>query len=210
MQVGFISANFSSAQETPAGDILLIGINACTSSYWSGFETRGNSPDADKNFTILTASQDFSIFLDGNHIQRMNTASAAFDPENDGNTFNPIQTPLTFESGDEIRFEFNKNKVHKVIKSLDEDDGRKVFIHPAVDTVQLNVLGSNGTQLNHFTHYRIVPNGGYLIINQKKDNQAGVQQDFRGIITPQFPSIDLEEKGDQLIYELKEAGIIET
>lgn len=204
------NGNFISSQETPAGDILIMGVNACTSSYWSGFETVGDSSDLSQNYSILTASQDFSIFTDGEHIQRMNTASAGFDPENDGNTFNPIQSPLTFEPGDEIRFEYNKNKVHKVIKSEPSDDGRKVFIHPAIDTVELNVLGSNGTQLNHFTHYRIVPNGGYIIINQKKDNQAGVEQNFKGIITPQFPSIDLERKGDELIYELKQAGIIET
>ena len=205
-----MTGNFISSQETPAGDILIIGVNACTSSYWSGFETVGDSLDLSQNYSILTASQDFSIFTDGEHIQRINTASAGFDPENDGNTFNPIQSPLTFEPGDEIRFEYNKNKVHKVLRSEPSDDGRKVFIHPAIDTVELNVLGSNGTQLNHFTHYRIVPNGGYIIVNQKKDNQAGVQQDFKGIITPQFPSIDLERKGDELIYELKQAGIIET
>jgi len=208
--IKFTSATFSSQQETPPGDVLIIGVNACTSSYWSGFETIGDSSDLNKNYSILTASQDFSSFIDGNHIQRMNSASAAFDPNNDGNTFNPIQTALTFEVGDEIRFEFNKNKVYKIIKSIGGDDGRKVFIHPAIDTVQLEILGSNGTQLNHFTHYRIIPNGGYLIINQKKDNQAGPDQDFRGIITPQFPSIDLERKGDELIYELKQAGIIET
>lgn len=208
--VSFNLIDFGSSQETPAGDILIMGVNACTASYWSGFETVGDSTDDTQNYSILTASQDFSIFTDGQHIQKMNITSSGFDPENDGNIFNPIQTPLTFESGDEIRFEYNKNKVHKVIRSEESDVGRKVFIHPAIDTVELNVLGSNGTQLNHFTHYRIVPNGGYLIINQKKDNQAGVDQNFKGIITPQSPSPILKRKGDELIFELKKAGIIET
>ena len=72
-----------------------------------------------------------------NSIQRISTASESFDPELDGNNFNPIQTPLQFLTGDEIRFEYNKNKVHKVIKTENDTDGLKVFIHPGIDTQTL-------------------------------------------------------------------------
>jgi hypothetical protein len=92
--ISLIAADVNSVQETPPGDVLIIGVNACTSSYWSGFETVGDSLDLTQNYSILTASQDFTIFTDGTYIQRMSSDSAGFDPENDGNTFNPIQTAL--------------------------------------------------------------------------------------------------------------------
>ena len=170
-----------------------------------------SSTDYNQAYTILTASLDLSNFSNGSYIQRISTASEAFDAENDGNTFNPIQLPFQFLIGDEIRFEYNANKVHKVMKTETSTDNRTlVYITPAVNTNTIEVEGSIGTQLNHFTHYRILQNGGYLIINEKKDNVAGVEQDFKGIITPLHPSENLQKKGDQLIYELKQVGIIET
>lgn len=208
------SATLSFTQETPAGPILIIGTNAMTASYWSGVTTISGSNISPTNYdlaySILTASADFTTFANGTFIQNMTSSVASFDPLNDGNTFNPIQTPLEFKTGDEIRFEYNQNKVHKVIKTEQDEDGLKVHIKPGVNTEQIRVENSIGTQLNHFTHYRILQNGGYLFINQKKDNEAGVQQNFNGIITPQFPSENLKVKGDQLIFDLKQAGIIET
>lgn len=208
------SATLSFSQETPAGEVLIFGVNAMSSSYWSGFTTISGSGidpnDLNSAYSILTASADLSTFANGQYIQRMTSSIASFDPEGDGNTFNPIQVPFEFKTGDEIRFEYNKNKVHKVIKTEQDEDGLKVHIKPGVNTEQIRVFNSEGTQLNHFTHYRILQNGGYLFINQKKDNEAGVEQNFNGIITPQFPSQNLQNKGDQLIFDLKQAGIIET
>lgn len=205
---------FELAQETPQGDILIMGVNATTASYWSGFENVSGSGvdpnDLNQAYAILTASAEFGNFANGQFQQRIATASEAFDPELDGNTFNPIQSPLEFLTGDEIRFEYNKNKVHKVIRTVRDVDGLKVYIQPGIDTQTLLVADTIGTQLNHFTHYRIDPDGGYLIINQVKDNVAGVDQDFKGIITPQYPSEALKAKEDELIFELKTAGIIET
>lgn len=213
--VNFPSVAINFQQETPPGENLQIGINATTSSYWDGFTnisgSEVSSTDYNQAYTILTASLDLSNFSNGSYIQRISTASEAFDAENDGNTFNPIQLPFQFLIGDEIRFEYNANKVHKVMKTETSTDNRTlVYITPAVNTNTIEVEGSIGTQLNHFTHYRILQNGGYLIINEKKDNVAGVEQDFKGIITPLHPSENLQKKGDQLIYELKQVGIIET
>jgi plastocyanin len=209
------TTTISFQQETPPGDILIIGVNATTSSYWDGVTTISGSNiptnELSRAYSVLTGSEDLSLFSNGNYIQRINTASAAFDPVNDGNTFNPIQLPFQFQTGDEIRFEYNKNKVHTVIKTESDEDGRLLlFITPGVNTQVISVDEPVGTQLNHFTHYRIIKNGGYLFINTKKDNVAGVEQDFNGIITPQFPTLDLQSQGDQLIYQLKQAGIIET
>lgn len=208
------AGQFSMQQETPAGEVIIPGVNAATASYWSGFNTISgsgiDSNDANLAFSILTASAQFTTFLDGNYIQRIPTSSVDFDPNNDGNVFNPIQIPLEFKTGDEIRFEYNANKVHKVIKTETSLDGLKVFIKPSIDTQILTVDNALGTQLNHFTHYRIQPDGGYLIVNKVKNNEAGIEQAFKGIITPQYPTEALSSKEDQLIYDLKQAGIIET
>ena len=213
--VYFKNISVSFQQETPSGEVLIAGVNSTTSSYWEGVQTISgsgiNPNDLNRAYSILTGSDDITLFSNGEYIQRINTASEAFDPENDGNTFNPIQLPFQFLTGDEIRFEYNQNKVHKVIKAeLTDDSKLALFITPGVNTEAIAIEGSLGTQLNHFTHYRIIQNGGYLFINTKKDNIAGVEQDFKGIITPQYPSKNLSLREDELIFALKEAGIIET
>lgn len=202
------------SQETPPGDVLIMGVNATTSSYWDGFNTVSGSGidpnDPSKAYSILTASAEFGNFANGTYIQRLATASAAFDPNGDSNTFNPIQTPFEFKPADEIRFEYNKNKVHKILKTEFSDERLKVFIYPSVDTENLQPLETLGTQLNHFTHYRIDPDGGYIFIDKEKENTAGVDQAFNGIITPLYSTEALKAKEDEVIFELKQAGIIET
>lgn len=202
------------SQETPPGDVLIMGVNATTSSYWDGFNTVSGSNidpnDPSKAYSILTASAEFGNFANGTYIQRLATASAAFDPNGDSNTFNPIQTPFEFKPADEIRFEYNKNKVHKVLKTELSGERLKVFIYPSVDTENLQPLETLGTQLNHFTHYRIDPDGGYIFIDKEKENTAGVDQAFNGIITPLYSTEALKAKEDEVIFELKQAGIIET
>ncbi len=213
--VALVGINLNFQQETPPGEDLVIGVNATTASYWDGVNNISGSGIASNDFnnaySALTASSDFTNFSNGTYIQRLSTASEAFDPSNDGNTFNPIQQPFQFLTGDEIRFEYNPNKVHKVIRTeINTDSVSIVYITPAVNTETIAVEGSIGTQLNHFTHYRISQDGGYLIINKQKENTAGVEQAFKGIITPQYPSEALLKKEDELIFELKKAGIIET
>jgi len=214
-EVSLVNLKFNFQQETPPGDGLIMGVNATTASYWEGVNNISGSGIASNDFnnaySALTASSDFTNFSNGTYIQRLSTASDAFDPNSDGNTFNPIQQPLQFLTGDEIRFEYNPNKVHKVIRTETNSDSVSiVYITPAVNTETIAVEGSIGTQLNHFTHYRISQDGGYLIIDKQKENTAGVDQAFRGIITPQYPSEALLKKEDELIFELKKAGIIET
>jgi hypothetical protein len=213
--VDFTTVSINFQQETPPGDTITVGFNAVTSSYWEGVTTISGSGISSTNYnqaySILTASVDLSKFTNGTYIQRLSTGSEAFDAENDGNTFNPIQLPFQFLIGDEIRFEYNANKVHKVMRTeVSPDNKTLLYITPGVNTQTINVEGSLGTQLNHFTHYRIVQNGGYLFINEKKDNVAGIEQDFKGIITPLYPSEKIKEREDELIYELKQVGIIET
>ena len=66
------------------------------------------------------------------------------------------------------------------------------------------------TILDNFVIYRIVENGQYIILDVEKNNEAAVNQLFTGIITSEFPSTDLVQRSDQLIFDLKRSNIIET
>ncbi len=181
---------------TPGGEGDPIqGLNYAVEPYWNKtFQT------VDSSYSILSASEEFRNFIQGDHIPQLSDVQKSFSPKNDGNTFHPIFTPLTFEPGDEIRFEYNPNKTHRIFK-VEQGNEFAIFITPGL---------SQSTVVNHFTHYRIVKNGGYLIINQEKNNEAGTLQPFQGIILPQFLTEQLRKKEDKLILDLKEAGIIQN
>ena len=68
---------------------------------------------------------------------------------------------------------------------------------------------STGSVVDHFTYYRIQQDGGYVIVNTEKNNTVAGEQPFSGIILPEYPSEALKERSDELIYQLKEANIIE-
>lgn len=171
------------------------GLNYAIEPYWNKIFTT-----VDNSYSIISASDEFRNFIQGDHIPQLSDIQKSFSPKNDGNTFHPTFAPLTFEPGDEIRFEYNPNKVHKIFK-VEQLGEFAIFVTPAL---------SQDTLVNHFTHYRIIKNGGYLIINQEKNNEAGTSQPFQGIILPQFPTEQLKKKEDKLILDLKKAGIIQN
>jgi len=203
--VGFFVkyGDFRSIQEYAPGDVLIEGINATFSPYFEPYysSNTGSVLNNQGGFSILTASAQLSTFAQGGFTFRLHPDAASWDPTETDSTFNPITTPFTFEVGDEMRFEYNKNKVHKIIETAIGDDGRYYLTLSPYITSQ--------SVVDHFTHYRIVKNGGYLIANVEKNNEVNEFQPFSGIILPQYPSEALKERGDRLIYELKQANIIE-
>jgi len=64
------------------------------------------------------------------------------------------------------------------------------------------------TVVDNFVIYRIVEDGQYLILDVKKNNEAGVNQAFSGIATAKYRTENLEARRDQLIFDLKAAGIM--
>lgn len=195
---------FIAKQEYTAGDVSILGLNAVASPYFlSNYSTfEGDVSNNIKSYSVLTSSVDFGNFADGTRTVQLDGAVASFDPFADGNTFNNIITPFSFQNGDEIRFEFNKNKVHKII-NVSQGNLGKLFltITPRIE---------ENTEVNHFTHYRIVPDGGYLILNVEKNNDVNSNQPFQGIILPQYPSTTIRNRQENLIFDLKQAGIIEN
>lgn len=191
-------------QEYLPGQVSIPGLNAATASYFepefTTFQPISESQNQ-KGYSILTSSIQLGYFINNGFQAILDDQCKAFDPKGDTVTFETIQVPYTFEIGDEIRFEYNKNKVHKVI-GVDKLDSGAYHI-------TVSPLVSSGSIINHFTHYRIIEDGGYIILNVAKDNQVAGSQPFSGIILPKFPSENLEERTDRLIYELKQANIIE-
>ena len=195
--------DFRSIQEYSPGDVIIEGVNATFSPYFEPYysSNTGSILNNQGGFSILTASAQLSTFAQGGFTFRLHPDAASWDPTETDSTFNPITTPFTFEVGDEMRFEYNKNKVHKIIETAIGNDGRYY--------VTLSPYITSQSVVDHFTHYRIVENGGYLIANIEKNNEVNEFQPFSGIILPQYPSENLQKRGDRLIYELKQANIIE-
>ena len=140
-------------------------------------------------------------FVNNGFKAKLDDQSKVFDPKEDLVTYETIQVDFNWQIGDEIRFEYNKNQVHKIVDTTELSSGAWQFtVTPAI---------AFGTELNHFTHYRIDPDGGYIIMDTIKDNQVGGAQPFSGIILPKFPSENLKKREDALIFDLKQANIIE-
>ena len=191
-------------QEYLPGNVSIPGLNAVTASYFEPNFTTFKPISESQNpagYSILTSSIQMGYFINNGFKAILEDECKAFDPKGDTVTFESIQVPFTWETGDEIRFEYNKNKVHKII-GVDKLSTGAYHI-----TVTPNV--SSGSIINHFTHYRIVEDGGYLILNAVKNNEVAGDQPFNGVILPKYPSENLKKKEDRLIFELKQAGIIE-
>lgn len=192
--------NFRVRQEYLPGDVVIPGLNAAVAPYWAGSYVSFNPPTG-SGYSILTASAEFSYFINNGFQAVLDPQSGIFDPNNDSVTFDPIVTDLEMRIGDEIRFEYNKNKVHKVINVEEfSNGGIAISVAPQIST---------GSLVDHFTYYRIEQDGGYLLLDVEKNNDVNEYQPFSGIILPKYPSENLQKQGDELIYQLKQAGIIE-
>lgn len=192
-----------------------------TGSYWVGYNYVSSSTEGIG--TWITASTPLTTFYGGEYIQS-NPGAESYNEYNaegsvtssltyinaDGRStkktwenfgFNPIRLPFVPQAGDFIRFEYSKTKKFQITK-----------VASIGNTLKLKLDGTvpSSTVLDNFMIYRIVENGQYIILDVEKNNEAGVDQTFTGVITPQYPSKGLGEKGDTLIYELKQANIIET
>ena len=191
-------------QEYLPGDVAIPGLNACTASYFepgfTSFEPVSSSNNP-QGYSIITSSVQMGYFINNGFQAKLDDQCKVFDPKGDLVTYETIQVDFNWQVGDEIRFEYNKNQVHKIVNTTELSSGAWQFtVTPAI---------AFGTELNHFTHYRIDPDGGYVIMNTVKDNQVAGTQPFSGIILPKFPSENLKKREDALIFDLKQAGIIE-
>lgn len=189
-----------------------------TGSYWIDFNNFTSSEDGTFGniHSFITASTPLSLFYGGDYVQ-VNPGTEVYNTVNASNTitsslgqgdlkrtwdrfgFNPIRLKFIPQPGDFMRFEFSKSKTYQI---------RKVISSGNVIKLELDGKIDDGTVLDNFVIYRVVEDGQYIILDVEKNNEAGVDQLFTGLITPEFQSSDLAEKSNTLLFDLKQAGII--
>lgn len=232
----YFNGYFALDNETPQGDNQFFngvtGITASyqndgtasvynySSSYWVNYQNVSSSEDGYHSF--LTASTALTTFYGGAYtqtnpgVESYNLLNADSTPTSsliytteDGRSakrtsinfgFNPIRLPFVPLAGDWIRFEYSPTKTYKILST---NSAQGTLILKLSDHIQ------DGTVLDNFVIYRIVPNGQYIILDVKKNNEAGVNQAFTGVITGAHTTEALRERSDSLIFDLKQAGIIE-
>lgn len=231
---GFLIIN----QETPEGNIFIQGVTGVTASYFSGsspdltqtvYNYTGSywvnynnfSSSEDGIGSYITSSTALANFYGGEYYQ-INPGTEEYNvvnaegsvssslyvnglTENDKKTwnkfgFNPIRLSFTPKAGDFIRFEYSKQKVFQIIG---------VFSFGNVLKLKLNKQIDPATVLDNFVIYRIVEDGQYIILDVEKNNEAGVDQPFSGVITAEYRSENLQRRTDELLFDLKQAGIIQ-
>ena len=188
-----------------------------TGSYWVGYNNFSSSEEGIGSY--ITSSTALANFYGGDYIQ-VNPGTEIYNVLNADSSptsslfegpsltkkftwnrfgFNPIKDPFTPKPTDFIRFEYSKSKVFQILAVNSSNN---------VLTLKLDKQISEATILDNFVIYRIIEDGQYIILDVAKNKEAGVNQAFSGIITAQYPSENLEERQDRLIFELKQAGII--
>lgn len=231
---GFLILN----QETPQGSTFVQGVTGVTASYYSGedpdiVQTVYNytssywinynnfSSSVDGVGSYITSSTALANFYGGEYYQ-INPGTEEYNvvnadngissslyveglTENDKKTwnkfgFNPIRLSFTPKAGDFIRFEYSKQKVFQIIGVFSFDNVLKLKLNGQIDP---------STVLDNFVIYRIIENGQYIILDVEKNNEAGVDQPFSGIVTSEYRSENLQARSDELLFDLKQSGIIQ-
>ena len=233
---GYFGGHLIMNQETPPGANFLNGITGITASYfttqsdgisvsqsiwnytgsyWIGYNNFSSSEEGIGSY--VTASTPLTNFYGGEYVQ-VNPGTETYNEYNANGSvtaslgsgvnkdtwlnfgFNPIRLPFVPIAGDFIRFEYTKNKVYLITQ-----------IQSVSNVLKLKLDGyiPESTVLDNFVIYRVVEDGQYIILDVEKNTEVGVDQSFTGIITPEFPSIDLEDRAETLFFDLKQANIIE-
>ena len=166
--------------------------NIVTSSYFDDVSTPTTSPPFLPQ--SLTASLNFSSYLNNNYVQILPSSSLNFD-------YQQPSYPLNIQPGDFIRCEYNPNQVATIVEvtALDEIPSRTCLkIFPPIIP--------DGATLDHFTIYRIINDGSNIILNVLKPVRGN---SFSGVIQPEFITKELVDKYDKIIVNLTEREIIQ-
>jgi len=186
-----------------------------TSSYWYGYTNFSSSEEGIGCW--LTASQELVNFYgddyyqlppgteDYNELNNETVGGSSLGTGDGKKTWlsyggNPFRHPFKLKIGDYIRFEYSPDKEYLIIGVQSINNQLKIL---------LNRQLYPSIVLDNFLVYRIIPDGQYIILDVRKDNEAGLTQAFRGIILPQYSSENLQANSDGLIFKLKEAGILQ-
>lgn len=233
---GYFGGHLIMNQETPPGANFINGVTGITASYfttqsdgvsvsqsiwnytgsyWIGYNNFSSSEEGIGSY--VTASTPLTNFYGGEYVQ-VNPGTEDYNILNANGEvtaslgsgaskttwlsfgFNPIKLPFVPVAGDFIRFEYTKSKVYLITQ-----------VQSVGNVLKLKLDGQipESTVLDNFVIYRVVEDGQYIILDVEKNTEVGVDQTFTGIITPEFPSVELEARAETLFFDLKQANIIE-
>ena len=150
------------------------------------------------NFSTLLLNVSLTSMWNQNLTQVLESASIAEGYSQPTIPFGQIQP------GDYIRFQYNEDFVHRILR-VQEIDGFVAFLI----TPSLNPNGGFNNQfidINHFVIYRIINDGSSIILNVPKPIKGN---SFSGIIQPEFVSQELVNNYDRIITNLTEREIIQ-
>jgi hypothetical protein len=197
------------SNDTPiAGLTFVSSSGTSTSGYWAlidpGIYNLG-SPTSD---TLIVHTGSSVVMASGdltNVYQSADTygLTAELPPisSSTGN-FTAPQYPFLPQSGDYIRFEYNPERMYNItevfVNSEIATDSERLYmrLYPQVPT---------GSQVNHFTLYRIVDDGNYVILNVPKPIEGN---SFTGTIQPEYISTDVVDNFDQVVRDLTQQNLI--
>jgi hypothetical protein len=198
----------------------IVGVNTAYAPYFTGSYNITSSysgsgivnPNA--SYTLLVLSPQLSSIFRNNPTQTINSASQSGI---DGMNFNKCTIPFgDIQSGDFIRFEYNKNNVRLIsdvgywsdftsgsaLASLYGDQYVVWKISPPIGTTPTGSV----MNLNHFNMYRIVNNGNYIILDVPRVSTGGTYTS--GILQPEFSSEELIDNYNEIITTLTEKETI--
>jgi hypothetical protein len=120
--------------------------------------------------------------------------------------FSPIEYPFTPKPGDLIRFEYDPNQVYIIYSVIPPSDptnteGRIIL--------ELDREISQNAERNNFVIYRILNDGKYITCGVKKGASES-NLEFTGVIIPKYLSENLNNNLEDIIFKLKQSGIIEN
>ena len=149
--------------------------------------------------TWLTASANLSI----NYGNTQNSQNVLEEIE-PGFNFSPVQTPFLPRPGDRIRFEYNKETEYTIYEVIEPDGDVEGLLR-----LKLNTTIPTTVNLNNFVLHRVDSSDpAYIIVDVPKNQLVNSNENFKGVLLPEYPTKKLKNNIDKLVLELKEKGIL--
>ena len=149
--------------------------------------------------TWLTASANLSA----NYGNTQNSQNV-LDEIEPGFNFSPVQTPFLPRPGDRIRFEYNKETEYTIYEVIEPNGDVEGLLR-----LKLNTTVPTTVNLNNFVLHRVDSSDpAYIIVDVPKNQLVSNNENFKGVLLPEYPTKKLKNNIDKLVLELKEKGIL--
>lgn len=177
---------------------LVNGINIATAPYWYVGSYPTDPSAVYTQTTILTASLGMAQLYRPNMIYSLHPSCSAYGYSR------PWQTYYKLLPGDKIIFENNKNSTHTIYEIIENE----IFTPEGSSSFGLKLFPGivSGSNLDNFCIYRIIDNGTYIILDQKKPDISGSLQ---GFLRPKYITQELSDSIKDTTYRLDVDGLLD-